>query len=62
MKQPSVSDIEYSLRKRTTKREEFLNIMNKMIPWEACARYIPPYYPLDSAVVRLWASKIWMLR
>ena len=33
MNQLSFSDIEYSSRKRTTKREEFLNSMDKIIPW-----------------------------
>ena len=33
MKQQTFSDIEYSGRKRVTKREEFLNIMDEIIPW-----------------------------
>lgn len=45
MKQQSFSDMEYSLRKRTTKREEFLDIMNEIIPWEEWASYIAPHYP-----------------
>lgn len=32
-KQMNFSDIEYSNRKRTTKREEFLNLMDEIIPW-----------------------------
>ena len=34
MSQMTFSDYEYSLRKRRTKREEFLDIMNEIIPWE----------------------------
>ena len=34
MKQQSFSDIEYSMRKKITKREEFLNIMEEIIPWD----------------------------
>ena len=34
MNQMTFSDYEYSLRKRKTKQEEFLNIMNEIIPWE----------------------------
>ena len=34
MSQQSFSDMEYSLRKRTTKREEFLEIMDEIIPWD----------------------------
>jgi IS5 family transposase len=45
MKRPSLSDIEYSMRKRTTKREEFLRIMEEIIPWDEWVAYIVPYYP-----------------
>ena len=40
-----VSDVEYSARKRKTKREEFLEIMDEIIPWEEWVAYIAPYYP-----------------
>ena len=33
------------MRKRTTKREEFLRIMNDIIPRDAWVSYIVPYYP-----------------
>ncbi len=45
MNQSSFSDIEYSLRKRTTKREAFLKGMDEFIPWEEWVAYIEPYYP-----------------
>jgi IS5 family transposase len=45
MRQPSFSDIEYSLRKRTTKREAFLRGMDEFIPWEEWVAYIEPFYP-----------------
>jgi IS5 family transposase len=45
MYHPSFSDIEYSMRRRTTKREEFLKIMDEMIPWGEWVAYIEPYYP-----------------
>jgi IS5 family transposase len=45
MKCLSFSDIEYGRRKRKTKREEFLRIMNEMIPWDEWIAYIVPYYP-----------------
>lgn len=44
MKQQTFSDIEYSGRKRRTKREEFLDIMEEIIPWEEWIAYIKPYY------------------
>lgn len=45
MNQPSFSDIEYGLRKRTTKREEFLRAMDEFIPWGEWVSLIEPYYP-----------------
>ena len=39
-KQMNFSDIEYSNRKRTTKREEFLNLMDEIIPWESWIKMI----------------------
>jgi len=44
MSQQSFSDMEYSLRKRTTKREEFLDIMNEIIPWDEWVDLIKPHY------------------
>ena len=34
MKQQTFSDIEYSNRKKKTKKEEFLDAMDQIIPWE----------------------------
>ena len=45
MNQLNFSDVEYSLRKRTSKREEFLRVMDDIIPWEEWVAYIKPYYP-----------------
>ena len=45
MRQCSFSDVEYGLRKRTTQREEFLKIMDDIIPWEEWVAYIEPHYP-----------------
>ena len=45
MKQQTFSDYEYSNRKRKTKREEFLEIMDEIIPWEEWVSIIAPYYP-----------------
>lgn len=45
MKQQTISDVEYSARKRKTKREEFLEIMDEIIPWEEWVAYIALYYP-----------------
>ena len=38
------SDLEYSMRKRKTKREEFLDIMDEIIPWDEWVEFVRPYY------------------
>ena len=45
MKQQTLSDMEYSCRKKKTKREEFLEIMDEIIPWDEWMSIIRPYYP-----------------
>jgi IS5 family transposase len=44
-KQSSFTDMEYSQRRKITKREEFLNMMNSVVPWNAWIEIIKPYYP-----------------
>lgn len=44
MKQQTFSDFEYSNRRRKTKREEFLDSMNEIIPWDHWVEIIRPYY------------------
>ncbi len=45
MKQRTFTDMEYECRKKKTKREEFLEIMEEIIPWEEWIGIIAPYYP-----------------
>lgn len=45
MKQQTFSDIEYSNRRKKTKREEFLNSMDRIIPWQNWVEFIGPHYP-----------------
>ncbi len=45
MRQESFSDMEYRCRKKKTKREEFLEIMDDIIPWDEWVSLIVPYYP-----------------
>ncbi len=44
MKQQTFSDLEYSYRKRKTKREEFLDTMEDIIPWDEWVALIQPLY------------------
>lgn len=45
MKQQSFSDYEYSCRKKKTKREEFLDTMEGIIPWDEGVEFVRQYYP-----------------
>ena len=45
MKQGTFTDIEYGCRKKKTKREKFLEIMDEIIPWDEWVGVIEPYYP-----------------
>jgi IS5 family transposase len=42
--QPSFTDIEYSNRRRVSRREQFLETMNATIPWAAWVGLIEPHY------------------
>jgi len=68
MKQETFTDIEYSLRKKKTKREEFLEIMDEIIPWEEWVSVIKPYYPKGKRgrppmgiekMLRMYLLQIW---
>lgn len=67
-KQTTFTDIEYSCRKKTTKREEFLEIMDEIIPWEEWVSIIEPYYPSGKRgrppmgierMLRMYLLQIW---
>ena len=45
MSQMTFSDYEYSKRKKKTKREEFLDVMEDIIPWDEWVEFVRPYYP-----------------
>lgn len=44
-KQQTFTDLEYSYRKKKTRREEFLEIMDEIIPWDEWVGVIAPHYP-----------------
>ena len=58
MKQVSFSDFEYSSRKKKTKREEFLEIMDEIIPWDEWVALMEPYYPTGNRdrPTRMWRT------
>ena len=45
MQQLTFTDAEYNLRKKKTRREEFLDTMDQMIPWRDWILMIQPHYP-----------------
>ena len=68
MKQQTLSDMEYSNRKKKTKREEFLEIMEEIIPWDEWVGIIRPYYPAGKRgrppidleqMLRMYLLQIW---
>lgn len=68
MKQNTFTDIEYSFRKKKTKREEFLGIMDEIIPWDEWVGTIEPYYydgkrgrpPIGiEKMLRMYLLQIW---
>lgn len=44
-KQQNFTDIEYTNRRRTTKRGAFLEKMDAILPWENWVALVAPYYP-----------------
>ena len=68
MKQETFTDIEYSFRKKKTKRGEFLEIMDEIIPWDEWVGVIKPYYPKGKRgrppmgiekMLRMYLLQIW---
>lgn len=45
MAQKTFSDMEYENRRKKTKRDEFLEIMEEIIPWDEWVSFIEPHYP-----------------
>jgi IS5 family transposase len=66
--QPSFTDIEYAQRRRTTRRDKFLAMMNEIIPWDEWVALIEPYYykglsgrkpiPLET-ILRMYLLQVW---
>jgi IS5 family transposase len=46
--QPSFTDVEYGNRRRTSRREQFLETMDATIPWARWVKVIEPYYYRDA--------------
>jgi IS5 family transposase len=66
--QKTFTDFEYESRKRKTKREEFLAMMDKIIPWSEWISLIEPFYPSGrrgrptrgiQTMLRMYFLQIW---
>lgn len=67
--QTSFADLEYSAKKRLTRRERFLNEMEKVVPWDKLLAVIEPFYPTTgrrgrqpialSAKLRIYCMQNW---
>ncbi len=45
MSQMSFSDFEYAGKRKQTRRERFLAVMDQVVPWSGLLRLIEPFYP-----------------
>lgn len=68
MRQQTFTNIEYNQRKKKTRREEFLDAMDTMIPWSAWIAMILPFYPSGKrgrpvkgieTMLRMYLMQIW---
>ena len=68
MNQMTLTDMEYSNRKKKTKREEFLDAMDEIIPWSYWVEMIRPYYfnnkrgrkPIGiETMLRMYLMQVW---
>lgn len=44
MKQQSFTDVEYGGRRKVSKREQFLDVMEEIIPWDEWVNLVKPHY------------------
>ncbi len=51
MNQLSFLDMDYSLKKRKTRREKFLGKMDALIPWQRSIEQIKPHYHLNLSMI-----------
>ena len=67
--QPSFADVEYGNRRRRTRRDEFLAMMNEVIPWDEWRGLIVPSYPTTGrrgrqpvgveTMLRMYLLQVW---
>ena len=64
----TLTDVEYNQRKRVTRKEEFLNAMDKIIPWQKWIEKIDKFYYHNKlgrkardieTMLRMYLMQIW---
>ena len=45
MEQATFSELDHDLKKRRTRREVFLEKMDRLVPWDRLEKRIEPFYP-----------------
>jgi len=45
LKQPSFATLAYESKKKQTRKEKLLNLMDRIVPWKELTREVEPYYP-----------------
>lgn len=68
-RQPSFADVEYGNRRRRTRRDEFLAMMQEVIPWDEWTALIVPFYPTTGrrgrqpvpveTMLRMYLLQVW---
>ena len=48
--QASFSELEYATKKKVTRRDRFLDEIDKVTPWAALVAQIEPFYPRANAL------------
>ncbi len=66
--QPSFTDVEYGQRRRVTRREKFLTMMDEVIPWQEWVELVRPVYydkrrgrppvPIET-MLRMYLLQVW---
>ena len=68
MNQLTFADIEYSNRKKKTRREEFFDAMKKFVPWSYWVKMIRPFYFANrlgyksigiETMLRMYLMQVW---
>lgn len=68
MAQLTLSDLEYSNRKKKTKRELFLDRMDAILPWQDWVELVQPFYPAGKrgrppieieTMLRMYLMRLW---